>query len=100
LNGGFRFGPGGSLEQELPLPGIPGERGGAFEFRSGFVQSPEFAEQVAPDCRQEVVPFERPYAHERVRQLQARGGPLRHANRNGTVQLYYRRWREPRQLLI
>src|SRR5512140_179647 len=50
---------GGADEQQLALPGIVGEGGGAFELAASLIEPAELGEQVAAHAGQQVITLER-----------------------------------------
>jgi len=68
----------GAVEEELTFASVASEGGGAFEFDAGFVETAEFAEQIAAHAWQEMIIFHRGLAREAVDDLERGGGTLCH----------------------
>src|SRR5262245_42212973 len=70
-------------EQQLPLAGVAGQLGGAFELGSRLGVAAELVQEIAADARQEVVALQRRLGCELVNQLEAGRRTERHRHCDG-----------------
>ena len=84
----------GTLEQQLALAGVAGQRGGALELVARLLRAADLDEQVAAHARQEMIALERRLGGQRIDEVEAGCGTDGHRYRDGAVQLDDRRRRE------
>jgi hypothetical protein len=90
----------GPSQQQLPLRFISCQRCCALEFLSRFRKPIELNEQIRANTRQQMVTLEQRLAPQLVDDAQSLFGPLRHPDRDGSVQLDHGRWDELGELTI
>ena len=81
----IRLGFAGAGKEEVALASVLGERGGAGEFIAGFREAAEFGEEVATDCREQMVVFQGRLVEESVEEFKPRGRATRHGNSDGAI---------------
>src|SRR5690606_12215399 len=79
---------GGAVQQNPPFGGVAGELRRALELRAGPTAPPEPCEQVAAHAGEQVVAAQGRLVHQRVGDLQAPLGTVRHPDRHHPVQLH------------
>jgi hypothetical protein len=72
------------------LAGVAGERGRALELGPGLLAPSEPGKQVAPDGRHQVIAPQCGVVRDRVDDGKAGRGPVRHPDRDRTVELDHR----------
>src|SRR5438105_4982458 len=85
---------GRTLEQQLALARVAGERRGSLQLGACFIVPAELREQVAAYARQQVISLERRLIGELVDELESGGRTERHRNGHGAIELDDRRRRE------
>src|SRR5712692_2963067 len=79
---------GGSLEQQGALAAVAREGCRPLELGTGLLTAPQLGEEVAPYAREEVVGLERRLGDQLIDDLEARGRPERHRERDRAIQLH------------
>src|SRR5216684_2962425 len=85
---------GGALEQELALARVARQRSRALALSTCLVEAVELGEEIATHGRQQVVALERRLRDQRVDERESRGRTECHGDRDRTIELHDRRWRE------